>query len=110
MKENPMGKCELYRQGDVGIVRVARLPKGAKAKPRENGRIVLAYGEVTGHAHAITAEVATEYELGGDVYVKADGELEVRHEEHGAITLSPGIYKILHQREYTPEAIRNVAD
>ena len=42
-----------FRQGDVGLIPVASLPDGAKKVPRDKGRIVLAYGEVTGHAHAI---------------------------------------------------------
>ena len=32
------------------------------------------------------------------------------HDEHGPITLEPGVYKVRIQREYSPEAIHNVAD
>ena len=35
------------------IVPTGSIPKGLKAVPRENGRVVLAHGEVTGHAHAV---------------------------------------------------------
>ena len=42
-----------YRQGDVLILRVNSVPDGLKVEPRDNGRVILAYGEVTGHAHAI---------------------------------------------------------
>jgi hypothetical protein len=35
---------------------------------------------------------------------------EVIHEEHATIALEPGKYVVRRQREYTPEAIRNVAD
>jgi hypothetical protein len=41
------------RQGDVLLTPVASLPAGCQAVPLDKGRIVLAYGEVTGHAHAI---------------------------------------------------------
>ena len=44
-----------YRQGDVGLSRIANIPEGFKkvgANDPKNKRIVLAYGEKTGHAHA----------------------------------------------------------
>jgi len=80
---------------------------------RDRGRLVLAYGEVTGHAHAI-----------GDVGARLYGqELELRflevlddagvtlgHDEHRAIHLPTGAYEVRRQREYTPEAIRTVGD
>ena len=43
-------KNAIYRQGDVLIRRIQSLPK-QMAQPRLNG--ILAYGEVTGHAHAV---------------------------------------------------------
>lgn len=46
----------MFRQGDVLVVltAVAALPAGAKeVQPEKGRRIVLAHGEVTGHAHAI---------------------------------------------------------
>lgn len=41
------------RQGDVQIQQVTALPPGCTELPPEGHRIVLAHGEVTGHAHAI---------------------------------------------------------
>lgn len=43
----------ILRQGDVLLVPAAGLPSGCTEVPPDKGRIVLAYGEVTGHAHAI---------------------------------------------------------
>jgi hypothetical protein len=37
-------------------------------------------------------------------------EARLKHEEHGEIALAPGGYQVIRQREYAPEAIRNVAD
>ncbi|HZT90326.1 MAG TPA: hypothetical protein VFA12_20465 [Stellaceae bacterium] len=37
---------------------VEAIPKKAAKQPRDRGRVVLAYGEVTGHAHAIKTEGA----------------------------------------------------
>lgn len=42
-----------YRQGDVLLERIAALPSGLQLVPRDKGRVILAYGEVTGHAHAL---------------------------------------------------------
>jgi hypothetical protein len=51
-------KTQQFRQGDVLVQRVTSIPEGDTAVARDNGRVVLAYGEVTGHAHAIAeAEV-----------------------------------------------------
>jgi hypothetical protein len=35
---------------------------------------------------------------------------QVVHEEHGPITLDPGMWRVVRQREYHPEAIRTVMD
>lgn len=44
---------QIRRQGDVLLTPVSSLPAGCTEVPHDKGRIVLAYGEVTGHAHAI---------------------------------------------------------
>lgn len=108
-------KTFMARQGDVMIRKISELPTTAKPEKR-NGRIVLAYGEVTGHAHAIA-------ERGVKAYTMADAgtavrrflevvskDATVRHEEHAPVPLPPGLYEVVIQREYSPEVIRNVAD
>lgn len=160
MKTN---KQKHYRQGDVLIERIASLPAQLKKAARENGKIILAHGEVTGHHHAFAAAEAEKFtdatgaeffsvsgqklaftlpivrrwkdqvmvnhpRLGiiefavADVDV-CDGEVVVggdfgllRHDEHHAQGIPAGTYKgagnkgTVRQREYSPEAIRNVAD
>ena len=99
------------RQGDVYLVPVTSIPENATVRPRDNGRVILAYGEVTGHAHALTADGVALMEVeGGLEFLKVDAVSALVHEEHGTINIEPGLYQIKHQREYTPEAIRNVAD
>lgn len=100
-----------YRQGDVLIERVAKLPKGAKLKERDRGRVVLAYGEVTGHAHAIADSAALLYDFGEEMYLEADGTVTLRHEEHHPVEIPGGVFRVTRQREYSPAAaVRNVAD
>lgn len=100
----------IYRQGDVLIRSVKDIPADTTPIPRENGSIVLAHGEVTGHAHAIASEFATFVAAGGLRYLDAKIPVSLRHEEHGEIQIPAGKYEIVIQREYTPQEIRNVED
>lgn len=109
---------EMYRQGDVLLVPIEKLPEGAKKVRRGRRGLVLAEGEATGHAHAIVDEGASLYELvdASDVeemrqrFLRVDQEVAVVHEEHGTVTPAPGDYEVRIQREYHPEKIRQVAD
>lgn len=98
------------RQGDVFVERIDEIPDGAVPVPREDGRIILAHGEVTGHAHAIAAPRAQLLQHAGQMYLKLLTYAYLRHEEHDEIRLPPGSYRVTRQREYTPEEIRYVAD
>lgn len=105
------------RQGDVFLLPVAQLPGHCTTIPPDKGnRFVLAYGEVTGHAHTVAASKAevpvkdaelsnTARALGSlsvQMWLAPDGEwyLEVQqpsmlcHEEHNAIAIPPGIYHL----------------
>ncbi len=113
-KQNP-----IFRQGDVLIMRVDELPGGQwKDAARENGRIVLAHGEATGHAHAIAGRSAKLLRrpdsLGesflDDAALIVSRAVALTHEEHAPINLPKGNYIVRRQREYSPEALRTVAD
>ena len=98
----------MYRQGDVLVIGAKTVPKSAVRQER----CVLALGEVTGHAHQIVEEAFLWVDTDGTKYVEVYGpEAVLQHEEHGPITLTgPAIYRVIQQREYTPEEIRHVAD
>lgn len=142
------------RQGDVQLQPVATLPAGCVEIQPDGNRIVLAYGEVTGHCHAIydhkrdatqieellaqslmstpcdfsgeqekrnkeiyeaaIARAQTKARLwraeNGDRFLQVIEPVTLRHEEHTAHTLAPGIYKLPTQVEYTPAELRRVAD
>lgn len=104
-------KQKIYRQGDVMLVKINGIEKEkcAKAKPI-NGRIILAHGEVTGHHHSIDSDSADWWKNGDDQFVELHNPTQLIHQEHSPIDLPVGIYRVIRQREYTPEAIRNVAD
>ena len=100
-----------YRQGDVCLIPVATIPKGAKPVKRDNGRVILAYGEVTGHAHAIVEDGAVMLTVAeGATFVRLAKKAQLLHEEHATIDLPAGDYEVRTQREYTPAAIVRVRD
>lgn len=96
----------MYRHGDVLLKPIGELPQGAKETATEG--IVLAYGEVTGHAHRVHGAATLLAEGENRVLVVEDAYLD--HEEHGRIDLESGIYEVLQQREYHPERVRWVSD
>lgn len=103
-----------YRQGDVIIERVSALPKGLQVVPRDGGRVILAYGEVTGHAHAflekgtqkLTDKVGQEFfKIEGremDFELTAEREWKnqvmVRHPEFGLIEFAKSDVTVLGKR------------
>ena len=95
-----------YRQGDLLFVQQeARPTADLTARP---GNIIVA-GEATGHAHRLQAGTILEAP-DGTLYLEVAHTTQVVHEEHGPITLDPGLWLVVRQREYSPEAIRTVAD
>jgi hypothetical protein len=107
----------IIRQGDVLLVSTRQaLPENAvDVTPRE-GRVVLALGEVTGHAHAIyergtQARPAVRlWEAGAERFLQVLTKTPLQHEEHSTLTLPPGLYRLPAQVEYTPDYTRRVAD
>lgn len=100
------------RQGDVLIEYVDKPIKGTPSKEK---RVILAYGEATGHMHEVDSRSAIlldipqekDLETRGLRVTKAD---QATHQEHGPLDLRVGDAIVIRQREYTPQAIRNVAD
>ena len=92
----------MYRQGDILIVPATEIPPHS----RRLDHCVIALGEATGHQHRI-AEGAEQWRTAeGEQFVRVTGPAaRLVHEEHGTITLpGPGIYRVIHQREYEPAA------
>ena len=88
MKKNP----NHLQQGDVILLLADKLPDGCKPRPRENGNVVLAHGEATGHWHGTdSANVLTFDAPDGTVWVQNTGTLTetLKHAEHGPVTLPP---------------------
>lgn len=112
MKKTKTNQVFQARQGDVFIIGTADVPDGAKRTKRDAGRVVLAYGEVTGHAHAIADKGAVLFDAGSaGRFLKVSKRVVLRHEEHAKIELPSGNYRVVIQREYQPgELPRQVLD
>ena len=105
------------RQGDV-LVWQDDEATGTVEIPREDGAVVLAHGEVTGHTHAIRVPGVCHLRAEGihaeainvtALLVEADSVALV-HEEHATISIPAGRHHVIIQEEYSPEEYRNVAD
>lgn len=111
----------IIRQGDVLVKRTRKTPSQAAKIVTDQGRTILAYGEVTGHAHEVitdappmTGDPVPAQQLfeepDGTRLLVVRGPATLRHEEHAPLNIPAGTYEVVRQREYSPEAIRNVAD
>lgn len=108
-------------QGDLYICRIPSLPAAAKRMATENGNYIVAHSE-TGHHHVIAdLPNAIVYESDDPLVsylevIEATDETETliehlrNYDTHESIKVSPGIYEIRRQREYSPEGWRRVAD
>lgn len=97
------------------LVPVKEVPENLVEVPRENGRIVLAEGEATGHLHAIDSPEALFRAVDLDEiegrFLEIEAEVELTHPEHDTIVLEPGKYEVRRQRVYSEAGgIQVVAD
>lgn len=98
----------MARQGDV-LVR--KLTPGERQRARfqrverENGAVVLAHGEATGHSHKIVEQTVEMYHdpKEGRLFVNIESPAHIVHEEHDTIKLEAGWYEVVRQREFTAE-------
>ncbi len=96
---------DMFRQGDVLLQRVKDLPSDARRILVKSDHIVLASGRATGHSHVIKSEFAQLFRSGVDTFVEVVNGAELLHEEHFAISLPAGVYRVLRQREFDPRDV-----
>jgi hypothetical protein len=95
-----------YRQGDLLFVLQETRPK---ANLVVRAGLVILTGEATGHSHRLTEGQILE-DPAGKLYLDLTATARVVHEEHAAITLGPGLWLVVRQREYTTTSIHPVYD
>jgi len=98
-----------FRQGDVLLVKEelpkSWLPVRMSRIPRDQGRLVLAYGEVTGHAHVIDAPPTEATLLSGtdnERFLELVADAPLVHEEHSTINIPAGTYRVVQQEQFAP--------
>lgn len=100
-----------FRQGDVYLSKMPTTVTPGKLIPAVERGTVLAYGEVTGHAHTLDPTKAQLYELPDELkadlpeaanarFLRVLEPVELLHEEHGPIMLEPGDYYTAIQIEW----------
>ncbi len=108
MKTKPNETKHAVRQGDVYLESINTVPDSAMLQKPKNGKVILAYGEVTNHDHSIPAEdVANWWKSTGEYeqFVELKTETDLSHQEHGAIKLTSKKYGVIPQMQYTPKAV-----
>lgn len=108
-------KRHQFRQGDVFLECARVLPADVVLKARDAGRVIVEYGEITGHAHQIKNPDAVGAEILLSVaesatFVKLAKKALLVHEEHSTATITEGIWKRMPQVEETPWGVRQVVD
>ena len=123
---------KIWRQGDVLIRKLSgkaglvdlRARKDLKEVKPDRGKTVLAYGEVTGHAHAfdsIQAKLFEGMQEKNKCYLLIETPAELQHfnintgdlsdSDHAPIAFEPGLYEVIRQREYVaPNFTERVED
>lgn len=106
-------------QGDVMFIKQPasfRIPEGYKPIPAEKGKYIVAHSE-TGHHHTVLERGVAYFQDPNDAFtalMEVKEITEVKHEReyhtHEPLLLTPGIYQIRRQREYSPEGYRRVQD
>ena len=101
-KSQPTKK--MYRQGDILFQKIETLPIKKKIKV-EN---VIAEGEASGHFHLLNDGALFEAVNSDYLYIKANESTRITHDEHLPINLESGNYRVIRQREYLGEGLKNI--
>lgn len=114
MAKNARVNPNQLQQGDVLILKVDDMPKGLKPVQASARGFVIAEGEVTGHAHTLAADAveAMFVDDAGVIYAQLKKQVDLVHEEHGPVTLDPGIYRFggVQEFDHFKEEARQVVD
>jgi hypothetical protein len=105
----------VIRQGDVILVSVRAIPVDAIQQPIKGKKLILAFGEATGHHHRFefldsTQNIKLYVAAGGARYLDVSAPSDLLHEEHSTARVPAGKWLLPQQVEYTPAELRRVAD
>ena len=117
----------MYRHGDLLITKINAIPTLTFPIPKQKNRNfptgnIIAEGEISGHKHQLigdgqvfvgmhyvnrprhptTAFLMHSINDIDELYFKADGDLEIVHEEHKTLEIPKGVYKVTKDRPFDP--------
>jgi hypothetical protein len=94
------------RHGDVLLTKIGEcVDTPVNPKPK---KVIVAEGEVTGHAHIINA-IGLKYDARTQkIEIPFGGQ--ITHEEHGVLELERGIYEVRRQQEWIEQKMARVRD
>lgn len=87
---------KIYRQGDVLLKQIDKLPGGITKKDD----LVVKEGEATGHKHEFVGEGVALYLADTRLYAEVAVPVPIIHPDHEKIIIDPGVYEIGDEREY----------
>ncbi|MEO1653187.1 MAG: hypothetical protein AAFU64_06560 [Bacteroidota bacterium] len=94
---------KIFRHGDVILFKL-RENEGISEPQKPVQQIILAWGEVTGHAHRLQGDLLMlDQENSEEEFLfRVRQKARLSHEEHETIVLEPGLYLKVNQVEYDP--------
>lgn len=102
------------RQGDILVIPCPTIPASALPVAPQNGRLIVALGEATGHHHSfpIGPRIALFRDDvgGGALYLKASAPVALEHQEHSALVIDKGTHRVINQRTFAAGMARRVVD
>ena len=97
-----------YRQGDILLSRVEHLPAGLEAVPTTGSTLALMPPDVVSdgtHLLPTAANLRAFRQAGQDgpaEWLQLDQPVTLSHPEHAPLTLEPGCWRVVRQRQYVP--------
>ena len=90
----------MYRQGDLLLKQINKLPKGLKI----SNTLVLVHSDTTQHNHQLKSGQVFQDDK-DLVFLKLSKATDLVHEEHQTINLPKGFYAVIRQRQYLAKDI-----
>lgn len=109
----------MLRQGDILLVSVDSIPPDAIDITPAGLRVFLATSDRSGQSHGTLAKAVRLYAVfpvpfdhlrPKERYLSVLNHCALEHDEHDPLPLSPGLYRVVKQRQMDPSGWLNVAD
>lgn len=100
----------MFRQGDFLFVPVEEMPENLAVEKRVKGKVIVGYGEATGHHHSVADHAATMFTDGVERWLVLERDSVLDHQEHQPFTLPAGVYRVIQEETYHAGKIQRVRD